>query len=141
VTAYGSAMSSTLTTKLKIEDWAESPIEEFDDGSKITRAQVQLREGADGLESGLFSMVAYYRPDGTSEYSTLLRLSGRLDGREGTFVLRGDGGYDGTKATSRMRMVDGSGTGGLEGISGDCTSESTHDDYPFMPLTMTYQLE
>jgi Protein of unknown function (DUF3224) len=132
-------MSSTLTTKLRIDDWAESAIEEFDDGSKITRAQVRLRDGADGLESGSSSMLAYYRPDGTSEYTTLLRLSGHLDGRAGTFVLRGEGSYDGTTASGRMSIVPDSGTGGLAGISGTCVSESTHADYPFMPLTLAYQ--
>ena len=43
-------MSQTLTTKLRIDDWAESAIEELADSSKITRAQVELRDGADGLE-------------------------------------------------------------------------------------------
>lgn len=131
---------TTLETKLRIDDWDESAIEEFDDGRKITRAQVRLRDGADGLESGSASMLAYYRPDGTSEYVTLLHLSGRLDGREGTFALRGDGGYDGTTATGHMTVIPGSGTGGLAGISGSCVSESTHADYPFMPLTLNYQL-
>jgi hypothetical protein len=135
-----SGMSDTLTTKLRIDDWAESPIEEFDDGSKITRAQVRLQDGADGLEAGTFSMLAFYRPDGTSEYSTLLRLTARLDGREGTFVLRGDGRFDGTTARGSMSVVPQSGTGELAGISGTCSSESTHEDYPFMPLTLTYQL-
>jgi len=72
-----------LSTKLRIDDWAESVIEEFADGSKVTRAQVRLRDGADGLESG---------------------------------------------------------TGGLAGITGTCTSESTHADYPFMPLALSYRL-
>ncbi|MGH3509254.1 MAG: DUF3224 domain-containing protein [Nocardioidaceae bacterium] len=129
-----------LETKLRIDDWDESALEEFDDGRKITRAQVRLREGADGIESGSASMLAYYRPDGTSDYVTLLHLSGRLDGHEGTFALHGEGGYDGTTASGRTTVIAGSGTGELAGISGSCVSESTHADYPFMPLTLTYQL-
>ncbi len=86
-------------------------------------------------------MLAFYRPDGTSDYVTVLRLSGRLDRREGTFALRGDGSFDGTTASGRMTIIPGSGRGGLAGISGSCVSESTHSDYPFMPLTLTYQLE
>ncbi|MGH7642764.1 MAG: DUF3224 domain-containing protein [Candidatus Dormibacteria bacterium] len=129
-----------LETKLRIDGWNESPVEELDDGGKITRAFVRLRDGADGLRSGSQSMLAYYRPDGTSEYVTLMNLSGRLDGREGNFVLCGEGCYDGTTATGSMAVVPGSGTGGLAGISGSVVSESTHADYPFMPLTLTYQL-
>jgi hypothetical protein len=48
-----------VTTKLRIDDWAESAIEEFAGGSKVTRAQVRLRDGADGLESRWASMLAY----------------------------------------------------------------------------------
>lgn len=131
---------ATLETKLRIDDWDEAPVEQFDDGSKITRAQVRLREGADGMESGSAMLLSYYRPDGTSDYVTVLHLSGSLDGRAGTFVLRGDGTFDGTTAAGRMTVVPGSGTGGLAGIDGGCVSESTHADYPFMPLTLTYRL-
>ncbi|MGH8988381.1 MAG: DUF3224 domain-containing protein [Acidimicrobiales bacterium] len=131
---------TTLETKLRIDEWNESAVEELNDGRKITRAQVRLEDGADGLESGLAMMLAYYRPDGTSDYVTLLHLAGRLDGREGAFALRGDGGYDGTTALGRMTIISGSGTGALAGISGSCVSESTHADYPYMPLTLTYQL-
>ena len=129
-----------IRTRLRIDDWAESVIEEFAGGSKVTRAQVRLRDGADGLESGSASMLAYYRPDGTSEYVMLLYLSARLDGRTGTFALRGSGGFDGTTASGKMSIVPDSGTGGLAGISGTGTNESTHADYPFMPLTLSYQL-
>jgi hypothetical protein len=38
-------------------------------------------------------------------------------------------------------VVPGSGTGELAGISGTGTSVSTHDDYPFMPLTLRYEVE
>ena len=131
---------TTLKTKLRIDDWDEAAVEEFDDGRKITRAQVRLRDGTDGLHSGSAGMLTYYRPDGTSEYVTVLHLTGQLDGHEGTFALRGEGDYDGTTASGRMTVIPGSGTGPLAGVSGSCVSKSTHDDYPFMPLTLTYQL-
>src|ERR1700682_4790601 len=62
-------MSSALITKLRMGDWSESLHEEFGDGSKITGAEVPLQDGTDGLESGWFSMLSYYRPDGTSEFT------------------------------------------------------------------------
>lgn len=133
-------MAVTLTTKMRIAGWDESPIEEFDDGSKLTRAQVRLADGKDGLASGSSGMLAYYRPDGTSSFVTVMRVIGILDGRAGSFVLRGDGVFDGTTASGRMNVVAASGTGGLVGISGTCESVSTHADYPFMPLTLAYEL-
>ncbi|HYB47364.1 MAG TPA: DUF3224 domain-containing protein [Streptosporangiaceae bacterium] len=133
-------MAVTLTTKMRIASWDESPVEEFDDGSKLTHAQVRLSDGEQGLASGLAGMLAYYRPDGTSSFVTVMRLTGILDGRAGSFVLRGEGTFDGTTASGRMTVVTGSGTGGLAGITGTCESVSTHADYPFMPLTLAYEL-
>jgi hypothetical protein len=133
-------MAVTLTTKMRIASWDETPVEEFDDGSKLTRALVRLSDEADGLASGSVGMLAYYRPDGTSGFVTVMRLTGILDGRAGSFVLRGGGAFDGTTASGRMTIVEGSGTGGLARISGTCESVSTHADYPFMPLTLAYEL-
>ena len=136
-------MAVTLTTKMQIASWDESPVEEFGDGSKLTRAQVRLSGGEDGKErltSGSMGMLAYYRPDGTSSFVTVMRVTGVLDGRAGSFVLRGEGAFDGTTASGRMTVVAGSGTGGLAGLSGAGESVSTHADYPFMPLTLAYDL-
>ena len=41
----------------------------------------------------------------------------------------------------RLDIIDGSGTGDLAGISGSAQSVSTHADYPYLPLTLTYELE
>jgi hypothetical protein len=133
-------MVSTRETKLKIDSWDEKPYRELPDGGKCARAEVVLSAGADGLLGGSFEALLYYRPDGTSSYVTLMTLEGELDGRTGSFVLRGDGAYDGTTARGESTVVEGSGTGALAGIIGTAVSESTHTDYPFMPLTLTYEL-
>ena len=133
-------MAVTLTTKMQIASWDESPVEEFGDGSKLTRAQVRLSGGKERLTSGSMGMLAYYRPDGTSSFVTVMRVTGVLDGWAGSFWLRGEGAFDGTTASGRMTVVAGSGTGGLAGLSGAGESVSTHADYPFMPLTLAYDL-
>ncbi len=53
-------------------------------------------------------------------------------------MLLGEGTFDGERAVSSVRIVKGSGTEALEGISGSCDSSSTHSDYPYMPLTLTF---
>ena len=70
----------------------------------------------------------------------IMRLAANLDGRTGEFVLAGEGSYNGTTAASEATVVLESATGDLRGITGRCTSESTHADYPFMPLVLTYEL-
>ena len=69
---------------------------------------------------------------------TLMHVTGILGGRAGTFVLQGQGTYDGTTARGESFVVPGSGTGELTGITGSGESVSTHNDYPFMPFTLKY---
>jgi hypothetical protein len=129
-----------FTTRLRIAAWDEKPIAEFPDGSMLIRARVTLSEPADGLESGSVESLMFYRPDGTSHYVNITRLTATLDGRSGSFVLSGEGDYDGTTASGTSAIVAGTAPGDLAGISVTCTSTSTHADYPYMPLALTYRL-
>lgn len=131
---------TTLTTRLRIAAWDEKPVAEFEDGSKVTRATVSVADGVDGLDSGTFESIMYYRPDGTSHYVNVMVLTASLGGRTGSFVLAGDGTYDGTTASGTSTIVPGSATGDLVGLSGSASSTSTHADYPYMPLTLVYDL-
>jgi len=131
-------MTETLATTIKIDNWDEQPTQEHDDGTKTAHAVVTLTEGKDGLRSGLLESVLHYGSDGTSEYAGLIRLEAELDGKSGAFTAIGEGTYDGTTASSTMRIVDG--TGDLAGISGTVSSSSTQDDYPNMPLVIEYSL-
>ena len=129
-----------LTTKLEIKSWDEKPYREFDDGRKFTKADVTLAGTGDGIDAGSFEAIMFYRADGISAYVSVMQLSGSLGGQFGSFVLRGNGDYDGTSARGEMEIVEGSGTGGCAGIAGSATSVSTHADYPYMPLEITYSI-
>lgn len=132
-------MSEILETKLTIENWDEKPYRELPDGTKFTRAEVVL-SGTD-VTAATFDALMFYRADGTSSYVTVMRVEATLGGRTGTFVLRGEGAFDGTTAHGTSEIVTGSGTDGLAGIAGTAESVSTHADYPFMPLTVTYTMD
>ena len=129
-----------MEARLKIESWDEKPYRELGEGDKLTRADVLLSGPDDGLTSAIFEALMFYRADGTSTYVTLMHLTGTLDGRRGSFVLQGQGTYDGKTARGESYVVEGSGTGELAGLGGMCESVSTHDDYPFMPLTLKYDI-
>jgi len=135
---YGARMTSKLVTTLKIESWDEVPTHEFPDESRWTRAAVTLAEGKDGLVDGTWEMVMVNLADGTSHYATVMRLSGTLDGRSGSFALVGQGDFDGTTSSTTAAVVPGSGTDGLAALTGRLESVSTHADYPYLPLTLTY---
>jgi hypothetical protein len=133
-------MQKITEAKLKIESWDEKPYRELSDGGKLTRADVLLSGPGDGLTSAIFEALMFYRADGTSDYVTLMHITGTIDGRPGSFVLQGHGTYDGTTARAQSQVVPGSGTGELAGMNGTAESVSTHQDYPFMPLTLKYDI-
>ncbi len=83
----------------------------------------------------------FYRPDGTASLGSLMRVTGELDGKSGSFDLLGTGTYDSTSARVDGSVIARSGTGDLVGISGTAESVSTQADYPHMPLKLTYDLE
>ena len=134
-------MTTTIDATLKITAWDESTIAEFDDGTKLTRADVTLDEGSSGLTSGSFHSVIYYRADGTSSYTQVLHLNATLHGRTGSFTLIGDGAYDGNSAVSWLRIVDNSGTGDLSGITGSAESDSAKAEHPFMALELSFEFD
>lgn len=133
-------MPKKLETKLEIKSWDEKPYRELPDGRKFTRADVVLAGTGDELSSAAFEATMYYRADGTSSYVTMMYVEGTLDGRSGSFVLQGSGTFDGTSARVESQVVPDSGTGELAGLRGTAVSISTHEDYPFMPLTLAYDL-
>lgn len=131
-------MTEIVETKLEIKSWDENPYRELADEQKFTRADVVLTGSGDDLSAASFEALMYYRADGTASYVSLMQVTGTLGGRSGSFVLQGEGTFDGKTARGESRVVPGSGTGGLAGITGTAESVSTHDDYPFMPLTLRY---
>jgi hypothetical protein len=69
-----------------------------------------------------------------------MQTTATLAGRSGTFVLSGEGTYDGQEARMSAIVIEGSATGGLNGLTGSLESSSTHADYPDMPLSLHYNL-
>jgi hypothetical protein len=130
---------TTTKTKLEIKSWDEKPYRE-QNGAKFTRANVVLASTDERVTGdATFESLMYYPTEKESTYVTVMQLDGSIDGHAGSVVLQGSGTYDGT--TARMDLEVVSATGELAGMTGKATSSSTHEDYPNMPLTLTYTLK
>ena len=135
-------MTTHLETRLKIDNWDEQPYRELEDGRKFTRANVALSVAEDGIEArATWDALIYYAADGTSSYVGLMHVEGRLGDRSGSFVMEGTGTYDKTEARVESTVLPATTTGELQGLSGSSLSVSTHSDYPYMPLTLDYDVE
>jgi hypothetical protein len=127
-----------------IDSWDEQTYREADDGSKFTKAAVAVSAdemaSGEGVSAASFDSVMYYRPDGTSDFVVIMQVTATLAGRLGSFALSGDGDFRDGTARMRLHVIEGSGSGELRGLTGRLESVSTHADYPFMPLTLHYDL-
>jgi hypothetical protein len=79
-----------------------------------------------------------YRADGSATFLGLERITGRLAGKTGSFVLQRTGVFEGGQAKETYSIIPGSGTGELHGLTGDGRSAVGHGmEHPF---TLSYEL-
>jgi hypothetical protein len=133
-------MTTSASGRFEIKSWDEAPYLELDDGRKFTRASVVQLVGGDVQGESTAETLMFYRADGTASFTGLTHIVGRLGDREGSFVLRSVGEFDGTTARSTSTVVPGSGTGELTGVRGTGESASTQADFPYVPFTLDYDL-
>lgn len=118
-------MSARATGEFSVSSWDEQTYEELPGGGKLTRASVGFGLKGDLEAEADWQALMCYRQDGNAEFTGLQRMTGRLAGREGSFVLRADGTYGDGKAVSRWEVIPGTATGDLRGLSGTGESVST----------------
>ena len=128
-------MSTKATGNFKIESWEEQPYLETEDGGKLTRAKVEqtFRGEIDG--HGEVEWLMCYQPDNTADFVGLQRIVGRVGDRSGSIVLESRGTFDGNHAKGLLRVVPGSGTGELNGISGEGELNAPLGSQPSVTLT------
>jgi hypothetical protein len=107
------------TGKFVITGGSEQTVSEAPGEVKLTRvAGTQRFEGGiAGL--GTVEWVFCYRSDRSARFVGFWRIAGSIDGRSGSLVLESAGDHDGRQSRGRWQIVAGSGTGELEGISGE----------------------
>ncbi|MEW1653692.1 DUF3224 domain-containing protein [Streptomyces sp. NPDC093707] len=130
-------MPTQTTGHLTYADWQEKPVGSPEASPRLARASV-VNTFSGGIEAARtsceYSIV--YTSDKTGTFTGLELLTGRLDGREGTFVLEQRGGFgaDGTVHCT-FEVVPGSATGELTGLSGSgsftCTAGTPSFPYDF----------
>lgn len=109
---------TTASGEFQVAAWKEETYEELDTGRGLTQADVSLGFSGAIEGDGAVRWLMAYRADGTASFVGLARITGALDGRSGTFVLQNTGEFDGTAARGQWSVVEGSGTGDLDGLTG-----------------------
>lgn len=121
-----------------VASWTEDTYSELGGSSKLTKAAVTFNLQGDLTGDASWDAVMYYRPDGTAAFTGFQRVTGALGGVDGSFVARADGEFvDGT-AITRWEVIEGSGTGGLAGLTG--RGQATATATPPGTYTFDYEL-
>ena len=132
-------MKKTANARFSIKSWDEKPYSEGKDLPKMTRASVDKTFTGDIDGEGHVEYVMMYRSDGTAAFVGLERITGRIAGRNGSFVLQRTGVFEDGQAKESYSVVTGSGTGELRSLRGEGTSSVGHAaDYPF---ALKYELD
>lgn len=132
-------MKRTANARFAITNWDEKPYSEGPDQPKLTRATVtkKLTGDIDGESHTEYLMM--YRADGSATFIGLERVTGRVGGKSGSFVLQRSGAFEGGQAKESYSVIPGSGTGQLRALRGDGTSSVGHGlEHPFV---LSYELD
>ena len=106
------------TGTFEVRSGEEDAYETLDDGTRLTHASGAQTFHGDVEGDGAVHWLMVYRPDKTATFVGLQRITGSIHGRAGTIVFAADGGHDGTGSRIELRVVEGSGSGALAGITG-----------------------
>jgi hypothetical protein len=114
--------------------------ETYDDREGATLGRIHIERSFQGDLEGeaTAELLTATAENGAAVYLALDRISGRLDGREGSFVLQHRGVLSADGAEIDGAIVPGSGTGELQGITGQ--GAITVDDNGTHRLTLDYEL-
>lgn len=115
-------MTHTATATFDVTAWDPAPYDEPASGPALSRVTIckAFHGGLDGESVGEGLFCGTNAPEAGAGYVVSERVTGRLDGRSGTFVLQ-HGGVAAPEAAPRSfgHVVPGSGTGDLAGLRGE----------------------
>lgn len=126
-------MKNRANARFAIKNWDEKPYSEGPDLPKLTRATVTKTFTGDIEGEGHVEYLMMYRSDGSATFLGLERISGRIGGRTGSFVLQRTGVFEDGQAKESYSVLPGSATGDLRGLVGAGTSAVGHGmEHPFV---------
>ncbi|MYT27476.1 MULTISPECIES: DUF3224 domain-containing protein [unclassified Streptomyces] len=134
--------TQTTTGRISYANWEEHPVGSDATSPRLARASV-VNTFSGGIEAARTSCeyTIVYTSDKTGTFTGLQLLTGRLDGREGTFVVAENGGFDADGTVhGTFEVVPGSATGELAGLSGSGRYRCQAGE-PSFPYDFGYQVD
>ncbi len=106
------------TGHIEVKSYEPQPYEEPAQGPNLVEIHVTETFSGNIEGEGAARFVQAVRDDGSASFVGIERVRGKLDGREGSFLLQDAGTLEGTIVKGDWFVIPGSGTGELAGLRG-----------------------
>lgn len=128
MTSTSTNSTATLHAKgiAETKSWDEKPYQEFEDGRKLTKATVIQTSTGDIRGEIATEYVMAYTSESYASYVGIALVTGTLGNKQGTFLLRLVGAFEGGVASGTWSVVPGSGTGTLTALQGEGGFEAAY---------------
>jgi hypothetical protein len=103
---------------ITVHTYEPTTYDEPSEGPKLSRIHVEESFAGDIDGAGVVEFLQAGREDGSASFVGIERVSGRVAGRQGTFLLQDAGTVEGNVVSGEWFVVAGSGTGELAGLRG-----------------------
>lgn len=113
------ASKTHATGRIEVRTYEPQPYEEVDDGPNLVEIHVSETFIGDIEADGVARFLQAVRLDGSASFVGIERVTGRVGGRAGSFLLQDTGTLEGNIVAGEWFVVPGSATGELSGLRGE----------------------
>lgn len=121
--------------------WEEQPLRDVDGAPKLAHASmVSAFQGDIDGEGSSDYLISYHDAEsGLAHFVGTERVRGKVGDRSGAFLIHSEGTHQNNGLQATWKIVPGSGSGDLKGITGAgaCSSDGTHT----VSFTLDYDFE
>src|SRR5258707_8251834 len=104
-------MTAQAKGTFTVAGWEENTYEELENGGKLTKARVSFGFDGDLEAEGGWEAVMCYQEDGSASFTGFQHTTGKLGGRNGSFVLPADRAFSCGQARTNWPGGAGSAAG------------------------------
>ena len=127
-----------LSGTIDVKSWEPSPYDAPDAGLTLNDIHVTETFGGDIEADGTVRFLQAERADGSATFTGIERVTGTVAGKTGSLLLMDFGTLVDGQVEGQFTVVPGSGTGELEGVTGDGTFRATLGQTANWTLNLTF---
>jgi Protein of unknown function (DUF3224) len=127
------------TGRIEVKTYEAQPYDEVADGPNLVEIHVTETFSGDIEGEGSVRFLQAIRDDGSASFVGIERVSGSIQGRQGTFLLQDAGTLEGNLVKGDWFVIPGSDTGELSGLRGEGSFEAELGQHA--SITLDYSFE